>query len=759
MSEEVPYYSYNLHYRLAFTGREGTEYVVGLYRRSTPNDPVPKAVDLDGGPTPFLVSLSSDEDLLATRRTSTARISFADDIDLGALLPSDGSQWKVILTRQSDWRALFTGYLTAEVYTQPDIDGPNIVTVNAASPVAMACDATMPLAGLSTLTVGQLLSMAVETAGIEGDIFMPATFSSTDGDGYARYTEPLRMKFSVSLFVEESENADVTGAEFEYGTYGDALDAVCGLLGWTMYDTGDGNLYLVEPGYSGPYLRLSREQLTAAESFTPAVETAEAMRLSSAEAVDTSDTVDFRQGYASVLLTARLQEIDFGLPSVEECFKASAYDTGISYMNFMPKGGGETLQYASRYMTARYEYVKGRCELLRYRLADVVRDGETFTPQWESADLKSQDTADVAGAFLRKYDWYDPSSEDEKLEWSLSTAIEVRDYIIWSNPDGPQKYQFVLPENTPLVRIGGLCGVVSAGAIRIDMSLMALQAPGFWISSNDTWSGVSIPSPLAAEDYNAGLVGANAGVLDGKVWGDTVVKSITASLRIGNLYWTGSSWSEEFAYFWIPIETEDAQWHGIRTNKTIDMPYSGSSGLYIEIDRELSGELELCLYTPFTETASYDVRFYIRDLTVEYMTPIEWIDSTQNNVRYYRDFGTRFTERAERSLTLHSRVNDSIQMSLLYAADGQPLDTLRKATSLTEEKPERFLLDELQRLYGRAFRRLRRGMALRELRPCDYFVGEAGTMALVVAGCETDYADETMGVVLAEVPVANNIES
>ena len=102
MSDSVPYYTYNLHYRMAFTGREGTEYVVGLYRRSTPNDPVPEAVDLDGGPTPFLVSLSSDEDLLATRRTSTARISFADDIDLGALLPSDGSQWKVILTRQSD---------------------------------------------------------------------------------------------------------------------------------------------------------------------------------------------------------------------------------------------------------------------------------------------------------------------------------------------------------------------------------------------------------------------------------------------------------------------------------------------------------------------------------------------------------------------------------------------------------------------------------------------------------------------------------
>ena len=50
-------------------------------------------------------------------------------------------------------------------------------------------------------------------------------------------------------------------------------------------------------------------------------------------------------------------------------------------------------------------------------------------------------------------------------------------------------------------------------------------------------------------------------------------------------------------------------------------------------------------------------------------------------------------------------------------------------------------------------------MPLRELRPCDYFVGEQGTTALVVAGCETDYADETMGVVLAEVPVANNIES
>ena len=292
--------------------------------------------------------------------------------------------------------------------------------------------------------------------------------------------------------------------------------------------------------------------------------------------------------------------------------------------------------------------------------------------------------------------------------------------------------------------------------------MMALQVPGFWITSNNTWGGVSMAAPITAgEDYGVSFTGPSgaSGWVYGHVWGDDDVKPVTASLRIGNLYWTGTEWSDEFAYFTIPIDKEDAQWHPVKTNKTLDMPYEGSSGLYIEVDRELSGELELCLYTPFLTTQDFYTRFYIRDLTVEYMTPIEWIDSTQNNVRYYRDFGTRFTERAERSLTLHSRVNDSIQMSLLYAADGQPLDTLRKATSLTEEKPERFLLDELQRLYGRAFRRLRRGMSLRELRPCDYFVGEAGTTALVVAGCETDYADETMGVVLAEVPVANNIES
>lgn len=755
MSEAVPYYSYNLHYRLAFTGREGTEYVVGLYRRSTPSDPVPEAVELDGGPTPFLVSLSSDEDLLATRRTSTARISFADDIDLGTLLPSDGSQWKVILTRQSDGRALFTGYLTAEVYTQPDIDGPNIVTVNAASPMAMTCDATMPLAGLSTLTVGQLLSMAVETAGIEGDIFMPATFSSTDGDGYARYTELLRMKFSVSLFVEESENADVTGSEFEYGTYGDALDAVCGLLGWTMYDTGDGNLYLVEPGYSGPYMRLTREQLTAAEAFTPAVETAEAMRLSSAEAVDTSDTVDFRQGYASVLLTARLQEIDFALPSVEECFKASGYDMGSAVMTFTAlQSGAQTQKFESRYRLARYQYTKGRYELLKYRVSGDVVEGSAI--EWVPVDLTASDTADVAGAFLRKYDWYNPNDAEDKLEWSLSTAIEIREKI------GGPNFFLQIPANNPLIRVKGICGVISSGAICIDMALMALQQPGFWITSNNTWGGISMASDIAAgNNYAASFAGPSgpSGFVRGYVWGDGDVMPITASLRIGNLYWTGTEWSDTFSYFTIPIDTANGQWHGVKTNKTLDMPYAGSSGLYIEIDRELSGELELCLYTPFSLSGEFYDSFYIRDLTVEYMTPIEWIGSTQNNVRYYRDFGTRFTERAERSLTLHSRVNDSIQMSLLYAADGQPLDTLRKATSLTEEKPERFLLDELQRLYGRAFRRLRRGMALRELRPCDYFVGEAGTTALVVAGCETDYADETMGVVLAEVPVANNIES
>ena len=755
MSENVPYYTYNLHYRLAFTGREGTDYVAGLYRRSAPSDPVPDPVELDGGPTPFLVSLSSDEDMLTPRRTSTARISFADDIDLGTLLPADGSQWKVVLTRQSDGKALFTGYLTAEIYTQPYIDGPNIVTLNAASPMAMACDATMPLAGLSTLTVGQLLSMAVETAGIGGEVFMPAIFSTAAGDGYARYTEPLRMKFSAALFVEASENADVTGAEFEYGTYGDALNAVCGLFGWTMYDTGDGNLYLVEPGYAGPYMRLTREQLTAAAAFTPTVEAVSQMRESAIEPVDASDTVDFRQGYASVLLAAQLQSIDFGLPSVEECFKASGYDMGSVGMTFTAlQSGAQTQKFESRYRLARYQYTKGRYELLKYRVSGDVVEGSAI--EWEPVDLTALDTADVAGAFLRKYDWYDPNDAEDKLEWSLSSAIEIREQI------GGPSFWLQIPEKKPLVRVKGRCGVISSGAIRIDMSMMALQVPGFWITSNNTWGGVSMAAPImAGEDYGVSFTGPSgaSGWVYGHAWGDDDVKPVTASLRIGSLYWTGTEWSDEFAYFTIPIDKEDAQWHPVKTNKTLDMPYEGSSGLYIEVDRELSGELELCLYTPFLTTQDFYTRFYIRDLTVEYMTPIEWIDSTQNNVRYYRDFGTRFTERAERSLTLHSRVNDTIQMSLLYTSDGQPLDTLRKATSPDAGKPERFLLDELQRIYGRACRRWRRGMPLRELRPCDYFVGEQGTTALVVAGCETDYADETMGVVLAEVPVANNIES
>lgn len=751
MSDSVPYYTYKLHYRLAFTGREGTDYVAGLYRRSAPSDPVPDPVELDGGPTPFLVSLSSDEDVLTPRRTSTARISFADDIDLGTLLPADGSQWKVVLTRQSDGKALFTGYLTAEIYTQPYIDGPNIVTLNAASPMAMACDATMPLAGLSTLTVGQLLSMAVETAGIGGEVFMPAIFSTAAGDGYARYTEPLRMKFSAALFVEASENADVTGAEFEYGTYGDALNAVCGLFGWTMYDTGDGNLYLVEPGYAGPYMRLTREQLTAADAFTPTVEAVSQMRESAIEPVDASDTVDFRQGYASVLLAAQLQSIDFGLPSVEECFKASGYDMGSAKMSFVARHSDvHTQRFESRYRIAKYQYTKGRYELLKYRLAADPEE----TDLWYPADLTALDTSIVAGAFLRKYDWYDPNDAEDKLEWSLSTAIEIREQI------GEPSFPFQIPVNMPLIRVKGRCGVISSGAIRIDMSMMALQVPGFWITSNGTWGGVSMPNTInRGEDYYVSVVEPKDYLVGGDAWGDDDVKPITASLRIGNLYWTGTEWSDEFAYFTIPIDKEDAQWHPVKTNKTLDMPYEGSSGLYIEVGRELSGELELCLYTPFALTGDFDVRFYIRDLTVEYMTPIEWIDSTQNNVRYYRDFGTRFTERAERSLTLHSRVNDTIQMSLLYTSDGQPLDTLRKATSPEAGKPERFLLDELQRIYGRACRRWRRGMPLRELRPCDYFVGEQGTTALVVAGCETDYADETMGVVLAEVPVANNIES
>jgi hypothetical protein len=358
---------YNEKYYIEFTSAPddagvSTNYRVSLRQRA---DAASTATPtrLEGGSSPFILSLGNEDDPLVVQRTASAQISFFDDVALSALLPADASEWQVTLTRTSDNKQIFIGYLTAEVYTQPAIEGPNVVTVNAASPMVPIMAETMPLANLGKLTVGELLHMALTTCEGITQVYMPAMFSLALPTKASQYTDVLRMMFSPSLYTSVSEVASVTGEEYEYDTYDMPLEALCKLFGWSMIDPGDGALYFLSPGYEGDYMQLSLADLKLASAFLPKLVAPQFFAEGAIQPIDTGDTVEVRQGAGSVLIRANVEDNDVEFPSPQSYIRSQTFSRN-SYQVTSPSAEVaktevaevETKVYQTRVCLPHYRY-------------------------------------------------------------------------------------------------------------------------------------------------------------------------------------------------------------------------------------------------------------------------------------------------------------------------------------------------------------------------------------------------------------------
>ena len=236
--------------------------------------------------------------------------------------------------------------------------------------------------------------------------------------------------------------------------------------------------------------------------------------------------------------------------------------------------------------------------------------------------------------------------------------------------------------------------------------------------------------------------------------------SVKASLRIGNVYWNGVAWEGQFKTFDIPITSATAEWHPVDSNKTIMMPYEGDSGYYAEIYSPRSGDVELCIYTGTSQLGSgYPLRLEMKDLSLSYIPTLDYVAIENVDSKFYRDLAAGFTEQRDVSLPLHSRINNAEQMSLLFSGSYKVIDKLYRTTSTTAEKPERFLLDEYERVYGRTLRRWRRGMWLRDLSPIDMFTAPSSEdSVLMLSGYTMDFGENTGEMYVTEVRIVKMVK-
>lgn len=702
---------------------------------------------LEGGPSPFILSLGNEDDPLVVQRTASAQISFFDDVALSALLPADASEWQVTLTRTSDNKQIFIGYLTAEVYTQPAIEGPNVVTVNAASPMVPIMAETMPLANLGKLTVGELLHMALTTCEGITQVYMPAMYSLDLPTKASQYTDVLRMMFSPSLYTSVSEVASVTGEEYEYDTYDMPLEALCKLFGWSMVDPGDGSLYFISPGYEGDYMQLSLADLQAKSAFLPTLIAPQFFAEGAIQPIDTGDTVEVRQGAGSVLIRANVEDNDVELPSPHSYIRSQIFSR-TSYQVTAPAGEVAKSEVAE----VETKLYQTRVRLPHYRysiLSSPGADGKLY--KWERVNDDTPDPT-LAGAEWLRFDVCDPAdllatAEERKVSWDFQEVFRVQQFATDAVIGGQSAE---VPDDLPLIEMDMQGGNFTSGAFRLNFAIRANAGKGFFCPEDGKVQGGSLKEPT--DDI--------WGELSSYFWQEGLRFRI--SLKVGDYYFTGSSWSYGKAIFNTTVPATSAEWHQVKTNKTIDMPYDGKEGFYMPITEPISGPIELRIYAvkrvPEDSAVIWELPFYIKGLSFEYLPELDFAVATPSDTTYYRDFGLRFTEEKEVELPLHSRINGSEQMSLIYQNEATSLDTLYRSTHAAQAKPEEFLLDEYQRIYGRALQRWRRGMMFRELRPIDLYTRAGATdSALMLTGYTADFGANTVAVYLSDVKTINPV--
>lgn len=747
---------YALRYTIPFVGNEIAEpirYRVELWQRLEDGSATPEVVELDGAPSPFEFSLSNDDDPMLPIRTSTAKISFVDDIDLVELLPADGFEWRVVLMNADDNTAVFTGYLTGEVFTQPFVEGPNIVTVNAVSATVPALASTMDIVGRSYLRIGEVIAMAVRLCDNISEVYIPAMYFVDNSVSYAHYTDLLRLRFSAWRYMSLASDPQITGEDYDCRTYSDALTDICQLFGWSLVDVGGSALHFVAPGYTGAYLRLALADLENDSIFTPRLVYPTTTPSEALTPIDAGDTLEVRQGYRAVVITPEVEESATQIADIKSQVKSWAYTRESVEIKTISNAGDFSSQWHNAVVGKKVAtLVKGSVTLPRYRCIDAHLEGAQVVGTWEEVTDGSVDSdKDVAAQYI-EIDSCAPADvtltdgEIKKREWSFQQAIRVREYALLKGVVGAGTYAADLPTDYPLIKMTGSAGLLTGGALVINFDMRAVVADGFYIPADGYISGGSISGDYYG--YTADIYGA--------YWGKSKVVSL--SLRVGEWWWDGSSWRLTASRFSIPISSAAGEWHSVVTNKTVDMPYSGGAGHYIAIPAEVQGDIELCVYprlSAFEEFADPGVNpsgYYaiadIRGLSVTYAPQLNYADMGNEAAPYYRDFKRSFPNERELSLPLHSRISSAAQTSLIFKESPNPLDTLVRGG--VEQKPEQFLLDDYQRLFANISRRWRRGVAVNAINPINAWRQDAEHI-LMPTGATINYAEGVGEVYLTEI--------
>lgn len=652
---------------------------IDIHDSSYAGDPI----QLEPARSPFYID-SSQEGLFAPVVSETGYIRFIDDGIASAMIddiyPSDAMDRKVIY--YIDNNPAWQGYISPENYSQAWEPTPREVNLPLVGSLGALESVTIPDTGEGMMTIAALLQEILAATGVDwSNVYYPIQMLGVGSEDIV--APEMRMSVSRYNFIDTTESVNRDDPDWtptEGQSYLDILTEICRYFGWSAVMQANALVLTTPIPEKHRYWNIIPTELAAlAQDYQATVTRRVITRhniLESRLQWDGSDHKDsVTNGYRKVVVQSSANrsadiypKAEFGGRQLKEYTRTAGLFSGGSAYLFPP-----TLERTSRLVfldpdvdTTLYSY--------------VLDSYGTLQPVPWHAPGNTTELPLVSGAMVR----CDMDGQDVKKNWSFTDYIRLS----VSTTFAARNYT---NEVVPLCSIvGRKFGLFPAGGA-LCISGNALMS---YVYKQDRGSS-------AAPAYFPELTGAYpmhpfaSGV-------------IRASVRIGDWYWTGSTWRKRFATFGIRLDDQGY----IPDQKTLDMPYNGASGLILPIDANLTGRLELCFY-PFVTTSNdtFGPSVYISNLQVGYYNDAD--ASAGSAVRVAAVTGSRFRDDLNVNLKLTSNDARFIGLATLWWGDSPVSSDLavRYATGSTEPSnsaawqsdvmiPEKNLLDSLVHAYA-----------------------------------------------------------
>lgn len=504
-------------------------------------------IELVGGGDPLTISFESDDFLYAPICQSTAKLNIVGTDYLQDLYSSTYKSWKVDIIKNDN--LIWTGFIKPETYTQNYTDHLFQLSIEADSALTVLENIEYQTKDKGYIPISEFIrKIVVATDAKYNAIYLPLTYERDD-------------KLSLDdLLLCEHNFIDEDG---EAMMCSEALEELCKFLNWTVSDY-TGSLVFQDRDYNSQYRKYDLT-LTTYSLVNVETEVVQNIGFNGGD-----NTLDFLGGYTKAIVKVDNYNVSDIIPELDyDSLKELGVFTNHDNKNYATQW--QLLKNDNKFWTP-YHFSWDESEVSLDEMSAELINGATLLEGFGST---------FSNVFSYTFkDINKPEYSTDKISYQNALFVRMTTLNYDVNKRGPYRIPNTLHDMAPFLKINNPMSLVyPRGAIGIDFKVQALSY-----------------SENARNQVYAGNE-------------TDMIKTIYASLRIGEYYWDAfgsdpkNEWTKQESKFAIPLESSTSSgFVPINSNKVLFQGPNDAKGYIINMWDENKinpiGDLELILYTP-----------------------------------------------------------------------------------------------------------------------------------------------------------------